>query len=60
MGDLVLKGLEMALNEVFMILHIIDILYHTLIDANWGIGVVICIYTEKNSNNTSEINEILK
>jgi hypothetical protein len=37
-GDRVSTGPEMALNEIFMILHVIDILYHTIIDANWGIG----------------------
>ena len=35
-------GLEMALNEVFDILYIIDILYYTIVNDNWGIG---CCYS---------------
>jgi hypothetical protein len=37
----------MALNEVFEILYILDILYYTVISDSWGIGIVICRYCGK-------------
>ena len=35
-------GLEMALNEMYDVLYVIDILNYTVIDGNWGIGVLNC------------------
>jgi len=40
-------GLEMALNEVFKVLHVIDIQNYTIIDVSWGIGKFICKYYDK-------------
>jgi hypothetical protein len=37
-GDHVLNGLEMALNETFMILYILVIQHYTIISHEWGIG----------------------
>jgi hypothetical protein len=38
------KGLEMALNEIFYTLYVVDILYYTGINDSWGIGVPSCYY----------------
>lgn len=41
-GESGLEGLEMALNEVFVIWYVIDILYYTIIEVSWGFEMVSC------------------
>jgi hypothetical protein len=36
----VLNRIEMALGKVVVMLYVIDILYYTIFDGNWGIGIV--------------------
>jgi len=37
----------MALNRIIAVSYVIDILYYTVIDDNWGIGKLICKYRDK-------------
>jgi len=42
----------MVLNRIVITSYIVYILYYTIIDVNWGIGIVICKYCDKQLTST--------